>query len=298
MSELNGAIAQYLEHCRVVRRLAPNTIAAYESDLAQFMAHMNSDERVTAAGIQKCLTRIAQDPRLGPATVRRRYAAVRAFIRATDEKLALETFGAWKLAVRTPKRLPRSITKAELNGLLRTVSVPSNAVGSTDATTRLCLSLLAATGLRVSELCSLRLRQVRSDTGEIIVFGKGSRERIVIVANASVLKALAQHIRSLHDREDADVFLFRNSRGHPMTPQCLRLRLHALVRRCRMNRSVTPHMLRHTAATLLLEGGVDIRFVQRLLGHASIATTQMYTHVSDAALRSALKRADVMRAVL
>ncbi len=218
-------------------------------------------------------------------------------IRAIDEQLALEAFGTWKLSIRAPKRLPRSITKVELNGLLRTIRTSSNDVGSTDGTTRLCLSLLAATGLRVSELCSLRLRQVRPDTGEITVFGKGSRERIVIVANAGVRKVLTRHIRSLHDREDPDAFLFRNSRGRPMTPQCLRLRLHALVRRARMSRSVTPHMLRHTAATLLLEGGVDIRFVQRLLGHASIATTQIYTHVSDAALRSALERADVMRAV-
>lgn len=297
MSKLHQTIEQYLEHCRAVRRLASNTIAAYENDLTQFAAYLDCGEELTATAIQSCLTRIAQDPRLGPATVRRRYAAVRAFIRATDKQLALEAFGTWRLSIRAPKRLPRSITKAELNGLLRTSDTFSRVVGSTDATTRLCLSLLAATGLRVSELCSLRLHQVQLDTGEITVLGKGSRERTVIVANASVREALAQHIRSLDDREDANVLIFRNSRGRPMTPQCLRLRLHALVRRARLSRSVTPHMLRHTAATLLLEGGVDIRFVQRLLGHASIATTQIYTHVSDVALRSALERADVMRAV-
>ena len=297
MSRVSKTIEQYLEHCRAVRRLAPNTVAAYENDLTQFAAHLGSDQDLTATAIQNCLTRIAQDPRLGPATVRRRYAAVRAFIRATDEQLALEAFGTWKLSIRAPKRLPRSITKVELNGLLRTVRISSNDVVATSGTTRLCLSLLAATGMRVSELCSLRLRQVRPDTGEITVFGKGARERIVIVANAGVRKALVRHIRSLDGHEDADAFLFRNSRGRPMTPQCLRLRLHALVRRAGMSRSVTPHMLRHTAATLLIEGGVDIRFVQRLLGHASIATTQIYTHVSDAALRSALERADVMRAV-
>jgi len=163
--------------------------------------------------------------------------------------------------------------------------------------TRLCLSLLACTGLRVSELCSITVGQVRTDTGEIGVLGKGSRERVVIVANTDVRKALSRHMQSLPDRGEPDAALFRNSRGRSMTPQCLRLRLHALVRRSRVGRSVTPHMLRHTAATLLLEGGVDIRFVQRLLGHASIATTQIYTHVSDAALRKALERADVMRAV-
>ena len=296
MPGLNQVIESYLTHCRTVRRLAANTVAAYENDLTQFAAYLGSNQELTAAAIQNCLTRIAQDARLGPATVRRRYAAVRAFIRTTDEQLALEAFGTWKLSIRAPKRLPRSITKIELNGLLKTVA-SSGKMTSTDATTRLCLSLIAATGLRVSELCSLRVRQVRSDSGEITVFGKGSRERVVIVANTAVRKALARHIQRIHDDDDIDAFLFRNSRGRPMTPQCLRLRLHALVRRSHMSRPVTPHMLRHTAATLLLEGGVDIRFVQRLLGHASIATTQIYTHVSDVALRSALERADVMRAV-
>lgn len=298
MSGLSEAIDHYLEHCRTVRRLAPNTIAAYENDLTQFAAHMGSNDELTASVIQDCLTRIAQDPRLGPATVRRRYAAVRAFLRATHEQLALETFGTWKLSIRAPKRLPRSITKAELSGLLRSITVTTNSASSTGATTRLCLSLIAATGLRVSELCSLRLRQIRQDTGEITVFGKGSRERIVIVANVDVRKAIVRHIRTHPDNENVDALLLRNSRGRPLTPQCLRLRLHALVLHSKVGRSVTPHMLRHTAATLLLEGGVDIRFVQRLLGHASIATTQIYTHVSDAALRSALERADVMRAVL
>jgi site-specific recombinase XerD len=100
---------------------------------------------------------------------------------------------------------------------------------------------------------------------------------------------------SLRDRAD-DAPLFRNQRGTAITPQCVRLRLHALTRGVKIGKRITPHMLRHTAATLLLEGGVDIRFVQRLLGHASIATTQIYTHVTDIALRHALERADVMRA--
>lgn len=297
MSELNEVIEHYLDHCRMVRRLSPNTIAAYENDLAQFAAYLGADRELTAVAIQDCLTRIAQDPRLGPATVRRRYAAVRVFLRATDEKLALETFGTWKLSVRAPKRLPRSITRGELNGLLRFVATCAGQESSANDTMRLCLSLLAATGLRVSELCSLRIGQVRPDSGEITVFGKGSRERMVIVVDVNVRKALTKHIRGLSDNSDLDAPLFRNRRGRPMTPQCLRLRLHAVVQQSGMTRSVTPHMLRHTAATLLLEGGVDIRFVQRLLGHASIATTQIYTHVSDVALRSALERANVMRSM-
>jgi integrase/recombinase XerD len=141
------------------------------------------------------------------------------------------------------------------------------------------------------------VRDVQTDTGQIKVYGKGARERIVIIANHQVRKIIASHVRALPEAERAPAHLFRNRRGRPMTPQCLRLRLHSLARKNRLG-CVTPHMLRHTAATLLLEGGVDIRFVQRLLGHASIATTQIYTHVSDAALRKALERADVMRALV
>lgn len=148
----------------------------------------------------------------------------------------------------------------------------------------------------MSELCTLRIGQVTSGRGDIKVLGKGSRERVVIIANVRVRKALADYINSLGNAAP-EAPLFRNSAGRPLTPQCLRLRLHSIARRSRIGKAITPHMLRHTAATLLLEGGVDIRFVQRLLGHASIATTQIYTHVTDVALRSALERADVMQAV-
>ena len=110
-----------------------------------------------------------------------------------------------------------------------------------------------------------------------------------------VRKELAKYLRAFTQSGTSDSALFRNQLGRPLTPQCLRLRLHRLVRQTEVTQKVTPHMLRHTAATLLLEEGVDIRFVQWLLGHASIATTQINTHVTDLALRNALERADVMR---
>ena len=117
-----------------------------------------------------------------------------------------------------------------------------------------------------------------------------------IVANARLRGALHRYVAALPEGTDPASPLFRNAKGRAMTPQCLRLRLHAVAKENRLARRVTPHMLRHTAATLLLENGVDIRFVQRLLGHASIATTQIYTHVSDVALRAALERADALNA--
>jgi integrase/recombinase XerD len=292
MSELQKLIDQYVERCRTVRRLSCNTVAAYENDLTQFAAHLDPNAELTATLIRDTLTQIAIDARLAPATVKRRLASVRAFLRSVNQPLALETFGSWRLSIKAPKRLPKAIAGSELNILLKCAHT-----NVTDSTTHLCLSLLAATGLRVSELCALSVGQVKSQNGEIKILGKGSRERVVIIANARVRKALEDYVLSLGEHVDARARLFRNKAGRPLTPQCLRLRLHLIARRSRIGKSVTPHMLRHTAATLLLEGGVDIRFVQRLLGHASIATTQIYTHVTDVALRSALERADVMQTV-
>ena len=292
MVALHDRIADYLEHCRSVRRLSDHTVAAYENDLFQFSATLGRGSDWNPDDLRRALTRTAENKKFAPASVKRKVASVRAFLRAIDGELALNTFGNWKINIRMPKRLPKAVPRAELNTLLngrRAARVVD------DATTHLCISLLAATGLRISELCSLKLGFVQPQSGEITVFGKGARERIVIIANKAVRKSLESHIRSLPS-SDPQAPLFLNRRGRQISSQCLRLRLHVLRRQLRIRGRITPHMLRHTAATLLLEGGVDIRFVQRLLGHASIATTQIYTHVSDTALRSALERADVMGA--
>jgi len=298
MAQLHQTIEAYLERCSGVRRLSEHTVAAYKNDLAQFAAGLSPHYELTSESIRSCLTKVAEDPRYSPCTVRRKIASARAFLRATNEALALETFGTWRLSIRMPKRLPRAIARTDLNMLLASKGTKRPSLTPAEMTTQLCLSLLAATGLRVSELCGLRIGQVALQSGEITVLGKGSRERVVIIANQHIRSALAHHIALLPDRDNQQAPLFRNGRGRPMSPQCLRLRLHTLRRRLRIGKRITPHMLRHTAATLLLEGGVDIRFVQRLLGHASIATTQIYTNVTDIALRSALARADVMRAFI
>ncbi len=298
MRNLKLSIANYLNHCQNVRRLSEHTLRAYASDLALFSALTTSRRAASASSIRKCLTVLAEDRNVAPATARRRFASVRAFLRSTDEKLAAKIFGGWKLSIRAPVRLPKAMAKRELGVLLGDASRgAAPGIGGGD-TTHLCISLMAATGLRVSEMCGLKLGDVRLETGEIQVFGKGARERVVVIVNSQVRQALLRHMRALPEPRGSDAPLFRNRRGRPLSPQCFRLRLRALARRRGLEKPVTPHMLRHTAATLLLEGGVDTRFVQRLLGHASIATTQIYTHVSDVALRSALARADVMRGLL
>ncbi len=219
MGALRSQINSYLDRCRSVRRLSSHTLDAYDNDLGQFAALMPRGEVPSPASVRGCLIKIAEDPKYTPATVKRKFASVRAFFRATDETLALETFGTWKLRIRMPARLPKAIPRRELRVLLESARAHHPDVMPSEDTTHLCLALMAATGLRVSELCSLRVRDIRPDTGEISVFGKGARERIVIIANNRVRKVMASYIRTLPELDRATTPLFRNRRGRQMTPQ-------------------------------------------------------------------------------
>lgn len=135
------------------------------------------------------------------------------------------------------------------------------------------------------------------DGASLRVHGKGSRDRMAYVTDAGLRAELRQMIDARRQRGAAAGALFLNRLGAPMKPQSIRTQLRRFAREAGIARRVTPHMLRHTAATLLIETGVDIRFVQRLLGHSSIATTEIYTHVSDEALRTTLERANVLAVV-
>lgn len=159
----------------------------------------------------------------------------------------------------------------------------------------LALQLLVATGVRIGELCAINIEDVAPDGTAICIRGKGNRERTVFVSNHDLQVSLAQVCLQRSQRSSPIPALFINRRRHRLTPQTFRLRLHRLQVSSALTSRITPHRLRHTAATLLIEAGVDIRFVQRLLGHASISTTEIYTQVVDESLRNALLRADTLR---
>jgi len=157
--------------------------------------------------------------------------------------------------------------------------------------------LMIATGIRVGELCALRLEDVSADGSSFRVHGKGSRDRVIYVVDENLRAELCQFIAMRSRRPTWHSALFANRCGAPIRPQSIRSKLRQHASGSGIGRRVTPHMLRHTAATLLLEQGVDIRFVQRLLGHSSIATTEIYTHVSDEALRASLEKAGVLKSL-
>lgn len=257
---------------------------------------LTGPDPVNCATIVAALEIIIENPAHKPTTIGRRVIAIQGFLRWWDQSVVTEVFSQIKFRMKKPKRLPRIIPRNELSLLLDGAqNTPQNQVAEE---MRLILLLFASTGLRVSELCSLRLMDVDSGTGELKVFGKGAKERVVVIANAEVREALAKYIREKRFQEPLKSPLFLNKRRKSIAPKWVRLRLKRIAELSGVRRKITPHMFRHTAATLLIEGGVDIRFVQRLLGHANLATTEIYTHVSGQALRSALERADVMRGIV
>jgi integrase/recombinase XerD len=297
---LTGAVAAFLRYCAIEKQLSEHTLQAYAGDLEDFSRFVGAGTEVdslTETILTAYLTDMLDRRKLTIATVRRRFACLRVFHRwLAALGRAAGLFDKWQLKLPRRKRLPRALSKIEVSSLL----VDFASKQKTPLQLSRCsivVKLMIATGIRVGELCKIRTDDVSPDGRSLRVHGKGSRDRIVYISDMSLQDDLRKLIEWHQERGSARGNLFLNRRATPMRPQSVRSELRSYSARMKTTRRITPHMLRHTAATLLIERGVDIRFVQRLLGHSSIATTEIYTHVSDEALRATLERADVLRAL-
>ncbi|MGJ4998807.1 tyrosine-type recombinase/integrase [Bradyrhizobium sp. HKCCYLS3077] len=293
------AVDEFLRYCAVERQLSPHTIEAYTADLKEFGRYLREDPLVSSINEETLagyLVDLLESRKLAFGTVRCRFACLRAFVRRLAKAGSLtDPFAKWQLQLPKRKRLPRSLSRPEVSMLLASFAV-SKAAGKRASHTFVAARLMIATGIRVGELCRISAQDVVSDGGAIRIYGKGARERIVYISDSSLRADLVEIVACHREQGRLAGSLFLNRRGAPLRPQSMRLVLRRQYEQ-KNGRRITPHMLRHTAATLLMERGVDIRFVQRLLGHSSIATTEIYTHVSDEALRSTLERADVLAQV-
>jgi site-specific recombinase XerD len=310
------AVEEFLRFCTLERQLSAHTLAAYRADLSDFgkwiaaRTGVAADEQTAAVASQGAadistttlkdyLEDMVGTRQLSVATVRRRFACLRAFFRRAAARGGMaDPFADWRPLLPRRKRLPRTLSRSETRFLLsgRAANAVPRRKGETPFGT--IVRLLVVTGMRVGELCRLRLDDVAPDGSVLRIHGKGARDRVAYVTDASLrheLQCIGENRRRSAGAGGGALFL--NRHGAPLRPQSVRAKLKRLAKDAGLGRRVTPHMLRHTAATLLIETGVDIRFVQRLLGHSSIATTEIYTHVSDEALRRTLERADVLGAL-
>ncbi|HEY0141039.1 MAG TPA: tyrosine-type recombinase/integrase [Thermoanaerobaculia bacterium] len=283
------AATAFLRHCQSIRKLSPHTIRAYQLDLDRFSQFLGKRGQLAACDksvIHNYVRHLFDVRGLREASVKRHLATLRSLFRwlEEEERGIEDPFRGARIRIRTPKRLPRVIARADLRRLLAQDVKHDRPHTFADLTAYVATELLFATGMRVSELAGLLDAAVDVEDGTITIIGKGNRQRRVFVPDE--LKSLLTDYRTARDHaaNSADTFLV-NSRGAAASPQMIRrlVRIHG--ERSDVRDRVTPHMFRHSVATYLLEEGVDIRYVQRLLGHRSISTTEIYTHVADAALK-------------
>lgn len=305
--QFRDAASAFIRHCQSIRKLSPHTVRAYELDLARFSQFLGKRAAVAACDrtvIHNYVRHLFDVRALKEASVKRHLATLRSLFHwlEDDDQSIEDPFRGARIRIRMPKRLPRVIARSDLRRLLRpngsSASVPDIAAPTfADLTAYIATELLFATGMRVSELAGLLDRAVDVDEGTITIIGKGNRQRRVFVPDE--IKALLRDYRKVRDRAacEAETFLV-NSRGAAASPQMIRrlIRIHG--ERSSVRERITPHMFRHSVATYLLEEGVDIRYVQRLLGHRSISTTEMYTQVADAALKVRITEKHPRRAIL
>ena len=301
MVELTASIDRFLSHVVVERGLARNTVEAYARDLARLAGHLErsgvaTPEAIRPAHLRSFAEALAADG-LAPASRVRSLVAARRFARHLVARGVLASDPSeGLLAPRLGRRLPRVLQAAEIEALL----AATPAAGALGLRDRAMLEMLYAAGLRVSELVGLPLGAVDRRSGLVRVVGKGGRTRIVPLGEPA-LAALEAWLadgrpaftrpRAPRSGRSASDAVFLSQRGAAMTRQNFFVRLRALARQVGIPAErVSPHVLRHSFATDLLEGGADLRAVQAMLGHADLATTQIYTHVSRQRLRETVER--------
>jgi integrase/recombinase XerD len=287
--DLSAAAEAYLGFCRVEKGLAGNTLTSYRTDLEHFI---NGIDVPAADAGPEHLSRYLDslyEADLAPRSIARHVATLRGFYSFLAREGKIERDPAEFLSTpRLGAALPRYLNRDEVERLMDapTVGTP---LGLRD---RAMLELLYATGLRVSELCGLPLSGVERQMGVLRVTGKGNKQRIVPFGDAAA-RAVDRYLgeaRPVLLKGRASRYLFVTARGGPLTRQAFWKLLSEHGKRVGIFRKLTPHVVRHSFATHLVEGGADLRSVQILLGHAGISTTQIYTHVARNRLRETIDR--------
>ncbi|MGE5485209.1 MAG: site-specific tyrosine recombinase XerD [Ignavibacteriales bacterium] len=290
---MNNLIGEFMNYLSTERGLAMNTLESYGRDLRQYYEYLQSSgkdplEKATRATVVAYLLFLQKQGK-ATATIARRLAALRSFYQfLLREKYVDKDPTANLESPKLEKRLPKVLTIKEVETLLKQPN-PVTASGLRD---KAMLELLYATGIRVSELISLNVDDISLDMGYIRCSGKGSKERIVPVGSVAV-KCVADYLgsgrgRLVPDRDEQALFV--NHHGKRLTRQGFWKIVKRYAHDARISKEITPHTLRHSFATHLLENGADLRSVQEMLGHADISTTQIYTHITKGRLKEVYAR--------
>ncbi|CAM3157846.1 site-specific tyrosine recombinase XerD [Leuconostoc rapi] len=280
--EIDNAIADYLHYIRIERGLSDNTIKSYQQDLKQFGAYMTAEKlnlnAIDHVVILTWLNHLRELNKSNNSVIRMVTSLRKFFGYLSQEKMILHNP---MVDVKPPKKaehLPAVLSVAEIDALLQ-VPTEKTALGVRN---RALIEVMYATGLRVSELVNLKMSDLHLQLGLIQTIGKGDKERIIPIGEVAAewLERYFAHSRLTLLKEKVSPFVFLNDRGTQLSRQGVWKIIKKLVLAAGIDKDVSPHTLRHSFATHILENGADLRIVQELLGHADISTTQIYTHIS------------------
>jgi integrase/recombinase XerD len=291
---MDECVQAFLDHLTVERGLSGNTVAAYARDLTQFMGYVRGKGARALDDVKDDLVvgflDSLREAGMSPNSIGRKLSAVRTFCKfACREGMVSSDFTANATGMKGVKKLPGVLTVEEVNSLLAQPACGDQS----EVRDKAMLETLYASGLRVSELVGLRLTDVNLSVGFIRCFGKGSKERIVPIGKVAI-EYLNRYLADSRPRFASSLsseHLFLTSRGKKMSRVGFWKMIKKYTARAGITKNITPHTLRHSFATHLLQGGADLRAIQEMLGHADIATTQVYTHISRDKLKEVYKEA-------
>jgi len=293
MYSLKDAINEFIYHCRYEKKLSAKTLKVYGIDLAQFLSYSCPKSiRVDITQITKLELRgfLVSLSHLKPKSIKRKIATVKAMFNYLEfeDKISVTPFRKLRMKIKEPKLLPKSLNSHEVNNIFKSAYEIKSQISNIKEYSYfeslrniVVIELLYATGARVSEIADLKDNQINVNSGDITIRGKGDKERIIQVCNIETLKILTEY-RCLYSKriELTGGYFLTNRNNKKLSDQSIRGIIKQLRIRANIENNITPHAFRHTLATSLLENEVDICYIQSILGHSSIATTQIYTHVN------------------
>ena len=301
METIQNASNDFINYCNYEKKLSEKTIKSYRIDLNQFILFIGEtlksldinliDKHIVRQYLQAIST-------FKPKTIKRKVATIKTLFNYLeyDDRISVNPFRKVRIQIREPRVLPNVMTIQEVEKMVYEVYKALYLEENKEKFSyqekvrdALVIELLFSTGVRVSELSNLKNKNIDTKTGELKIRGKGNKERIVQVCNNEVLKLIVKYETVLRKilREKSDYFLV-NRYGKRLSEQSIRFLVKKISITAGINRIITPHTFRHSFATLLLEKDVDIKYIQHLLGHSSIMTTQIYTHVNKEKQRQIL----------
>ena len=294
--QMQSLIKKYLFYCELQKGLNPKTVKAYSIDLKQFENFTRNQQNCSNKELI-CNYLESLHSKYKPKSIKRKLASLKAFFEylTYEELIDDNPFGKIHFKIKEPVILPKTIPEKILTKILNKAYLSLEECKTPYSEKCIIrdiavLELLFATGLRVSELCNLKADDVNLSEGYVKTFGKGSKERMIQICTPDVLAALKQYKKCFKSEIDNTRYFFVNRLSNQLSDQSVRFMINKYVNQISSTVHVTPHMFRHTFATMLLESDVDIRYIQQILGHSSITTTEIYTHVSTAKQKQILKR--------